>query len=722
MIKRVLLPIFSIELKLFATILILLFFLFPLKSFPFYPQPDSAPSFLSAVSDQDGKVPLYWFKPGIEPQLQLYDDGTEENQLYVSEEWHENCFAQKFVSPPLPFVLLKSVVFISYQGKAGDPFYDPTDPFLITINKNNQGIPGEMFSQPVYVNASGNAHTDGEWVEIEHNLLITDEDTFWVVFHWLEETPISPLIGADNSTTSEMSFAGWKKDGYWQWWQWNYNWMIRCLTLSNDSPTCLSPDGYNLYRADSSGFPVLPEFLLDTFSADSFYYPDTQVTNGETYFYKLTAVYSGQESKSSDQACATPRQGALLQVELDSLEILLTSGEQREEHTNLTNAGDLPLDYKTELELLPDDSIKGTDTYGYTWSDNITQKSLKYEWVDISERGTLINQPGDKNEVYGPLYLSFPFPLYGNLYDSLWISTNGVLSFYPWDLKFVNQPLPYSQGYFRLISPFWSNLVLTDSSRIYLFDSDDSLIVSFEKIKHFKYDDLYTFQVILTKEGSIDLQYEETGQHNDTATVGIQNQDGTCALLVSYNQDYLKDSLRVRINPSWLLISPLQGEIDPGENQSVNLFFDSYFLPIGSYRGNLKIYSWDKNHNLPPVSIPVILNVDTTTSVGEEKESLPYAFTLSQNYPNPFNPATTIPFQVRSLEFGVCGPIHTTLTIYNILGQKVRTLLDEKKLPGSYQIIWDGKDEKGNQASSGIYFYQLKVKDYKETRKMNLLK
>jgi flagellar hook assembly protein FlgD len=57
-----------------------------------------------------------------------------------------------------------------------------------------------------------------------------------------------------------------------------------------------------------------------------------------------------------------------------------------------------------------------------------------------------------------------------------------------------------------------------------------------------------------------------------------------------------------------------------------------------------------------------------------------------------------------------------------VLGQLVRTLLDEEKQPGNYQIIWDGKDQKGNEVSSGIYFYQLKSGDYKETRKMTLLR
>ncbi|MDH4223070.1 MAG: T9SS type A sorting domain-containing protein, partial [candidate division Zixibacteria bacterium] len=100
--------------------------------------------------------------------------------------------------------------------------------------------------------------------------------------------------------------------------------------------------------------------------------------------------------------------------------------------------------------------------------------------------------------------------------------------------------------------------------------------------------------------------------------------------------------------------------------------------------------------------------------------TLPERFTLKQNYPNPFNPSTTIQYRVRGLEFG--GFLHTTLSVYNILGQKVRTLVDEERLPGEYKVIWDGRDERGNEVSSGIYFYQLKTKDHTETKKMVLLK
>jgi hypothetical protein len=152
-----------------------------------------------------------------------------------------------------------------------------------------------------------------------------------------------------------------------------------------------------------------------------------------------------------------------------------------------------------------------------------------------------------------------------------------------------------------------------------------------------------------------------------------------------------------------------------------------------------------------------------TTDVFDEEEefvNLPRAIQLHQNYPNPFNPSTQIPFTVYGSQFTVHGPIHTTqgkavhgswftvhgpihttqgkavhgswftvhgpihttLKIYNVLGQVVRILVDEEKLPGSYTVIWDGKDQNGKEVSSGIYFYQLKTKDLSEVKKMVLLK
>jgi len=107
------------------------------------------------------------------------------------------------------------------------------------------------------------------------------------------------------------------------------------------------------------------------------------------------------------------------------------------------------------------------------------------------------------------------------------------------------------------------------------------------------------------------------------------------------------------------------------------------------------------------------------------EESTAKLFALSQNYPNPFNPVTSIQYTVKSPKGHSDKqnhPIHTNLTIYNILGQKVRTLVDEVELAGEHKVVWDGRDAKGNSVPSGVYFYKLRVGDSSEVKKMLLIK
>lgn len=100
---------------------------------------------------------------------------------------------------------------------------------------------------------------------------------------------------------------------------------------------------------------------------------------------------------------------------------------------------------------------------------------------------------------------------------------------------------------------------------------------------------------------------------------------------------------------------------------------------------------------------------------GRETANLPRTFSLSQNHPNPFNPDTKI-------SFALPRDCHVKLTIYNVLGQKVITLVDEPKSAGRHEVIWPGKDEKGRDLASGIYFYRMEADEFNQVRKMLLLK
>ena len=104
----------------------------------------------------------------------------------------------------------------------------------------------------------------------------------------------------------------------------------------------------------------------------------------------------------------------------------------------------------------------------------------------------------------------------------------------------------------------------------------------------------------------------------------------------------------------------------------------------------------------------------------EEMENIPSVFVLDQNYPNPFNPATTIRFELKNLNS--VKPLRVNLSIFNILGQRVKTLMDQYQLPGRYEVAWDGKNDVQEEVASGIYFYRLSTNESMVTKKMVLLR
>lgn len=94
---------------------------------------------------------------------------------------------------------------------------------------------------------------------------------------------------------------------------------------------------------------------------------------------------------------------------------------------------------------------------------------------------------------------------------------------------------------------------------------------------------------------------------------------------------------------------------------------------------------------------------------------LPKAYSIDQNNPNPFNPTT-------SINFALPTAAKTRIDVYNILGQKVKTLVDEYLTAGNKRVEWDGTDDRGNAVASGIYLYKMTANDFTETKKMMLMK
>ena len=99
----------------------------------------------------------------------------------------------------------------------------------------------------------------------------------------------------------------------------------------------------------------------------------------------------------------------------------------------------------------------------------------------------------------------------------------------------------------------------------------------------------------------------------------------------------------------------------------------------------------------------------------EDKMAMPTAFFLSQNYPNPFNPITTIHYELPEMS-------HVEISLYNILGEKISTLMNEVQETGVKEVTWNGTDDSGRTVSAGIYIYQLRAGEFIESRKMVLIR
>jgi len=95
--------------------------------------------------------------------------------------------------------------------------------------------------------------------------------------------------------------------------------------------------------------------------------------------------------------------------------------------------------------------------------------------------------------------------------------------------------------------------------------------------------------------------------------------------------------------------------------------------------------------------------------------SIPSSYSIKQNYPNPFNPTTNINYQLPKTD-------HVKLEIFNLQGQKIRTLVNEDKSAGVYNIFWDGKNNNGKSMVSGTYIYRITTSDFHQSKKMILLK
>ena len=193
------------------------------------------------------------------------------------------------------------------------------------------------------------------------------------------------------------------------------------------------------------------------------------------------------------------------------------------------------------------------------------------------------------------------------------------------------------------------------------------------------------------------IQHESGPGQLTSTTFDITN-PGNCALDFTITDDQ-----------PWLSTDPATGSVAAGGTSEITVWFDANGMGIGEYEGELTL-----THSATgsPITVPVDLFI---ADAAGNHEALPTEFALNGNYPNPFNAVTEIRYDVPQASF-------VTIMLYNVLGQEVRTLVNTTMDAGRHVALWDGRDERGVDMTSGLYLMRMVAADHVFTGKLMMLK
>ncbi len=310
----------------------------------------------------------------------------------------------------------------------------------------------------------------------------------------------------------------------------------------------------------------------------------------------------------------------------------------------------------------------GPDDYGYYCFDNTDSAYSDrpvYDWINIdTQNWDYVTLSDDDVET---ISLPFDVQYYGQRFSEITICDNGFVALgeSPWN-AWYNTSIPAPQNAAAMIAPFWDDFKQSGLRVYYNHDTDNSrFIIGWNNAWDEDVLRNQTFEIILldriawptaTSDNEIIFQYY-LAQRADSMSAGICSPDRRDGIGYVFNGDYA-DGAATLINGRAIKFT------------------------TGS------LYQTDI----------------------DERRGLPESFSLSQNHPNPFNLSTLI-------DFSISGADHVKLEIFNVLGQKVATLIDAHLDAGFHRITWNA-----DEMNTGIYFYRLDTGDLTETKRMLLLK
>jgi len=364
------------------------------------------------------------------------------------------------------------------------------------------------------------------------------------------------------------------------------------------------------------------------------------------------------------------------------IDFSVVSSHQFQTYTfNQSSPGNIMVGLITPESPTPDDSLY---YFAYDSHDTLYTECPSFPWREIApaQGGPGEALPFVQTDQTIPVEIPFEFQYYGVTYDHVSVSTDGWLAMGSTTItNYTNRTLPNVDGIHAMVAPFWDDLWHYNSEQGQIctyYDGDQNIfLVEYSRVGHYSNaNQQETFEVVffdpavyetVTGDGEIMFVYRELTQNGiDYSTAGIESPAERNGIQYNFNGEYPASA-------------------------------------CGLHNGLVIRFTTD-----PPELI-------TSVPQPAQEPLVPREYVLDQNYPNPFNPSTII-------RFGLPEPGLVRLTLFNILGQRVVTLVDERQEAGYHQIVWDGRDQGGGLCAAGVYFYQLRAGDFVTTKKMVLLK
>jgi len=306
--------------------------------------------------------------------------------------------------------------------------------------------------------------------------------------------------------------------------------------------------------------------------------------------------------------------------------ILIIDNEIKNISLSLNNSGESESNLNYSIYNSPFSSIGSLpDEANYYWVDSKNNSNYDYYWYDISVFENFIVEFSDNDEAAGPFNIGFDFPFYNNNYSEFIINPNGWIGFENDNDEWDNGPIPSTSAPLASIMAFWDDLnpinsgSSDDMSGEVKFYSDNSkLIVWYDDVVHWDDDETYNFQIIIYKNGLIDINYKRMNGDINSATIGIQNHTGEIGHQVIYNNNYIENNLRLSFQQAenWITIDNqnfITDSINDQELANHNIQIDGNLLNDGEYLTNIYIES----NASAPINIPLSIVVGYQSIIGD---------------------------------------------------------------------------------------------------------